>query len=113
MAGSNVTAATKATPIPIANAGPVVENSSNRVKVIPRNVRPTVPADAAITLPMELRARLHRLIRARAVAEIIVIAADEENGVICSRSGDHPAEEHDRLGRDREAELGHSGQNRL
>ena len=56
MAGSSVTAATKATPIPIANAGPVVENSSNRVKVIPRNVTPTVAADAAITLPMELRA---------------------------------------------------------
>ena len=42
--------------MPIANAGPMVENTSNLAKLNPRKVTPTVAADAAITLPMELKA---------------------------------------------------------
>ena len=56
MAGSRVTAARNATPIAIANAGPIVENTPNRVKIIPRKVTATVAADAAITLPMDVNA---------------------------------------------------------
>ena len=53
---------------------------------------PTVAAEAAITLPMDstpslpLDANLRR-------PQVVVIAADEKDGVICSRAGDHPAEE--------------------
>ena len=42
-----------------------------------------------------------------------MIAADEKDGVIRSRAGDHPAEENNGLGRNREAQLGDSGQNGL
>ncbi len=57
MAGSSVTAARKATPMPTANATPTVENTPSLAKPIPRNVMPTVAADAAITFPMDTRAR--------------------------------------------------------
>lgn len=58
MAGSNVTAARKATPIPIADEIPTVLNTPIRAKPISRNVIPTVLADAVITLPIEIRAFL-------------------------------------------------------
>lgn len=58
MAGSKVTAARNATPMAIANAGPMVANNSKLANVIPRNVTPTVAADAAMTLPIELNALL-------------------------------------------------------
>jgi len=57
MAGSNVTAARKTTPIPIADDTPTVENTPIRAKLMPRNVIPTVAADAAITFPIETNAR--------------------------------------------------------
>ena len=37
--------------------------------------------------------RLYRLIRIRAEPQEIVVAADEKDGVIRSRAGQHPAEE--------------------
>ena len=58
MAGSTVAAARKATQIAIANAGPTVEKTGSRVKIIAKNVTATVAADAAITLPMDAKARL-------------------------------------------------------
>ncbi len=58
IAGSNVTAARKATPIPIADAIPTVLNTPIRAKLINRNVIPTVVADAATTFPMEINARV-------------------------------------------------------
>ncbi len=56
MAGRSVTAARKATPTAIANAMPTVENSPNLANIIPRKVIPTVAAEAAITLPMDVNA---------------------------------------------------------
>ena len=58
IAGRMVTAATNATKIAIAKAGPTVENTGSRVKIIAKNVTATVAADAAITLPIEANARL-------------------------------------------------------
>ena len=58
MAGSNVIAARYATPTPIAHATPAVENTPIRAKLIPRKVIPTVAADAVITLPTEISARV-------------------------------------------------------
>ena len=62
MAGSNVIAARNATPIPIADDTPTVENTPIRAKLIPRKVIPTVAADAVITFPIEINARLHRVV---------------------------------------------------
>ena len=56
MAGSSVTAARNATVTAIANAGPTVENTGNRVKTIARKVTATVAAEAAITLPIDANA---------------------------------------------------------
>ena len=55
-AGSIVTAATNATATETASAGPIVANSPYRVKIMPRNVTTTVPAEAAVTLPTETSA---------------------------------------------------------
>lgn len=58
IAGSKVSAARKATPIPIADDAPTVLNTPIRAKLMSRNVIPTVVADAAITFPMDVIARL-------------------------------------------------------
>ncbi len=58
IAGSRVTAARNATPIPIADAMPTVLKTPIRAKLITRNVMPTVLADAVITFPIEINARL-------------------------------------------------------
>ena len=58
MAGSSVIAERNATPTPIAHATPAVENTPISAKLIPRKVTPTVAADAVITLPIEINARL-------------------------------------------------------
>src|ERR1700684_2033245 len=57
MAGSRLTAAMNATAIEIEIAGPTVENTGNRANIIARKVTATVAADAAITLPMDVKAR--------------------------------------------------------
>src|SRR5262245_16918240 len=56
IAGRRVTAAMHATAIEIEIAGPTVENTGNREKIIARKVTATVAADAAITLPMDVKA---------------------------------------------------------
>ena len=81
-----------------------VENTPNLAKIIPRKVIATVAADAAITLPIDVNAFLTALIRIRTLPQIVVIAADEEDGVIRSRAGHHPAQEDDGLVRDTQAE---------
>ncbi|CNJ15008.1 Uncharacterised protein [Mycobacterium tuberculosis] len=58
MAGSSVTAARNATTMQIEMAGPTVENTPNSAKSITINVTATVAADAAITLPMDIKAFL-------------------------------------------------------
>ena len=58
MAGSKVTAARNATPIPIADAMPTVWKTPIRAKLMTRNVMPTVLADAVITFPIEINALL-------------------------------------------------------
>ncbi|CFE51970.1 Uncharacterised protein [Mycobacterium tuberculosis] len=57
MAGSRVTAAKNDTAIPIARAGPTVENTPSLANLMPRKVIPTVAADAAITFPTDIIAR--------------------------------------------------------
>ena len=56
MAGSSVSAARKATPTPIAEDTPTVENTPIWAKLIARKVSPMVAADAVITLPTEVSA---------------------------------------------------------
>src|SRR5271157_1455426 len=56
MAGRRLTAARKATQIEIEIAGPTVENTGNWAQIIERKVTATVAADAAITLPMHIKA---------------------------------------------------------
>ena len=57
MAGSRVTAARTRPRSPTASATPTVENTPSLAKPMPRNVTPTVAADAAMTLPIETIAR--------------------------------------------------------
>ena len=57
-AGSSVSADSKATMTEIEIAGPTTENTSSLVKTIARKVTETVAADAAITLPIDIRAFL-------------------------------------------------------
>ena len=52
MAGNKVTAATKATAIPIAETTPTVLNTPIWAKLIRMKVMPTMLAEAMITLPM-------------------------------------------------------------
>ena len=101
MAGRSVTAATNPTPIPSANAGPIVENTSNWVNIIPTKVTATVAADAAITLPMDAQSALYRFIRIHPLPYVVVVAADQKDGVIHSCAGDHSAQEDQSLGRNR------------
>lgn len=56
IAGSSVTPARNATAMPIAAATPTVLNTPILAKLSRRNVSPTVVADAAITLPIEIMA---------------------------------------------------------
>ena len=58
IAGSKVTAARNATPIPIADDTPTVLKTPMRAKLMSRKVIPTVVADAVITFPIEARAML-------------------------------------------------------
>ncbi len=51
-AGSRVIDAAKPTPMVTDNAGPIVEKMPNDVKINPKKVMATVPAEPAITLPM-------------------------------------------------------------
>ena len=53
MAGNKVTEAKKAMPTVTERAGPTVENAPSWVKAKPRNVMATVPADPAITRPID------------------------------------------------------------
>jgi len=80
MAGSSVTAAMNTTPIEMANAGPIVDSNPKRAKNMPRKVTATVAADAVMTLPTDVTARTHSLIRVRAAPQEVVVAADEEHG---------------------------------
>ena len=58
IAGSNVSAARNATPIPIADDTPTVLKIPIRAKPMRRKVSPTVVADAVITFPIEIIALL-------------------------------------------------------
>ena len=58
IAGSKVSAARNATPIPIADDTPTVLNTPIRAKLMRRKVIPTVVADAVITFPIEIIAFL-------------------------------------------------------
>ena len=81
---------------------------------MPRKVIPTVAADAVITLPIEINARLDRVIEIRALPQIVVIAADEEDGVIRSGAGDDRAQKDDGLVRNTQPEeLGDAGHHGL
>src|ERR1700684_1770628 len=55
-AGRNVTAASNATAIEQANAGPTFLKAPKWVKTIPRKVIDTVAADPVITLPIDVNA---------------------------------------------------------
>ena len=55
-AGRNVTAASSATAMEMANAGPTFLKAPKWVKIIPRKVIDTVAADPAITLPIDVKA---------------------------------------------------------
>ena len=56
MAGSRVIAARNDTMTETEIAGPTSEKTCNLVKTIARNVIATVAADAAITLPIDIKA---------------------------------------------------------
>ena len=58
IAGSRVTPARYATPIPIADDTPTVLNTPILAKLMIRKVMPTVAADAVITFPIEIIAAL-------------------------------------------------------
>src|SRR5574337_672478 len=58
IAGRNVTAARNATPIPIADDVQTVLHTPILAKLIARQVITTVPAEAAITFPIEIIAPL-------------------------------------------------------
>ena len=102
MAGSRVTAARNATPMPTANATPTVENTPSLAKPIPRKVTAHRRGGRGDHLADGDQRPLHGPVRIIAEPDVVVIAADEEDGVIRSRTGDHRAEEHDRLVRDRQ-----------
>ena len=83
--------------IEIEIAGPTVENTSNLVKIIARKVTATVAADAAMYLADGHQGILDRLIRILAEPHIVVIAADQKDGVIRSRPDHDRAHQHDGL----------------
>ncbi len=58
IAGSRVTPARYATPMPIADDTPTVLNTPIWAKLMTRNVMPTVVADAVMTFPIEIIAAL-------------------------------------------------------
>jgi len=99
--------------IVMARAGPMVENTPSFAKVMPKNVIATVPADAAITLPIDPRGRHQGDIRFVAHPEVFVVSRDEEDRVVRPRAQHHPAHQDHGLRRDAQAHLCEPGDDLL
>ena len=95
MAGNSATAARNAIPIEIASAGPALVNAGRRVNTMPQKVMATVAADAAMTLPMERNPCCHSPVGVCAGPDVLVVAADQEDGIVGAGADDHRRHQRD------------------
>ena len=97
IAGSKVTPARYATPIPIADDTPTVVNTPILAKLSQQKSDSHRGGGRGDHLSDRDHRRLDRLIEIRTRPQIVVIAADEEDRVIRSGAGDDRAQEDDGL----------------